>query len=430
MVHSKRGKRQEHIAAKPIFVACQPIFNRKNAIWAHELLFRDSDVAEYARFVDPNRATLDVISEGFSIAQTSLGSEKRLFINFPQELLLNESAFALPPKTCVVELLEDISPVDSVLRACAKLKQNGYLLALDDYVGQPEFEGLLDILDIVKVDILKLDPRAIQELISRLQSRRLTLIAEKIESLRIFNMCLTMGFDLFQGFFFCRPQIFPGSKITSTQYSRFHIIQELSRDDLDIKELAQIVQKDALLSYRLLKFINSAYFGLRSTIHSIQHAISLLGLRQTSQWLRVIILSDVGDSPFISPLTALSAQRAKFLESIAALYPDQNLQPQELFLVGLLSLLDAILGQSMETILENLPLEERIAKVLAHSPTEPQAVWLDLMQAHERGRWAEVDSLIEQLGLHPETVAQTFALSLRWSHAALGFGEEADSPSQ
>jgi len=402
----------------PVFVASQPIFTRNDRVHGYELLFRDGQLQQSANVVDPVQATLDVISYGFDLAASAMGRPKPVYINFPQDLLLERSALALPADQCVVEILETVIPDQEVIEACRDLKNKGYRLALDDFYGQQGYEKLIDLADVIKVDILKMHPREIKKIVDHLSSKNARLLAEKIEHVKIYQYCKQMGFDLFQGFFFCSPQLMSGCKLTPNQSSRLELFKKLSQDKVEPKQVASIIQGDAALSYRLLRYINSAFFGFRSKIKSIEHAVNLLGIIQVSQWLRVVILSDLSTTATGQETSKLAAQRGKFLELLSDSHPEPPFQPHTMFLLGLFSLLDALLGQPMENILQDLPLQENVKAALVSSET-PFAPWIRLVKCMEKGYWEDVATGCRDLGLTQEEAARMYNSAVVWTTRSL-----------
>ncbi|MFN2343775.1 MAG: EAL and HDOD domain-containing protein, partial [Desulfonatronovibrio sp.] len=373
----------------PVFVARQPIFTREDQVQGYELLFRDGQMKSTANVVDPIQATLDVICYGFDLAASTMSRPKPVYINFPQELLIQRSALALPPKQCVVEILETVTPEPEVIEACQDLKDKGYTLALDDFYGQPGYEKLIDLADIVKVDILKMHPREIKKIVAHLSKKNITMLAEKIEHVKIYEFCKQMGFHLFQGFFFCSPKMMSGSKLNPNQSSRFLLFKELSQDNVEMKKISEIIQEDAALSYRLLRFINSAFFGFRSKVTSIKHAVNLLGIIQVSQWLTVALLSDFSTTAPAQEASRLAAQRGKFLELLSANHVNPPFEPHTMFMLGLFSLLDALLGRPLKEILEELPLQDDVKSALSN-PESSFTPWMKLVKSMEKGYWDEV----------------------------------------
>lgn len=404
---------------EPIFVARQPIFNRQQHIWGYELLFRHSDTAAVAQFPDPDEATAKVIADGFTLAAAGLPVETRLLINFPKNLLLNDSIYALPHQSCVVEILETVQPDAQVVQALKTAKKAGYILALDDFVGQPGFEPFLEIADIIKVEVLNQSKAQLLKLTSQLKQGQAKLLAEKVEDRESFEFLRELGYHLFQGFFFSKPEILPGRKISSANLTRLQLMQELAKNDYEVKDLAEIISRDVSLSYRLLNYLNSPAFGLRSTIETIQQAITILGSRSTRQWLMVIILSDLNPSPSAAVLSLQSIQRARFLQ-LAAQQDDFGTphNAERMFLLGLLSMLDVLLGHHMEEIIGNMPLDEEIKAALMDIENDSFA-WLELVRAMEHASWDKATDLLEKFGMGQSRAAMLYAAAGAWANAVI-----------
>ncbi len=405
---------------QPIFIARQPIFDQKDRVQAYELLFRNSQAHLHANISDPIKSTLDVISYGFDLAVSATGGRKPAFINFPQQLLLEKSALALPASLCIIEILETVKPDQEVLDACRFLKEQGYKIALDDFCGQPGQDKLVELADIVKVDILKMPPKEIKQISKYLQQKKVQLLAEKIENVTIYGYCKQMGFNLFQGFFFCSPQLLAGCKLVPQQASRLKLLKSLAQENIELKELARIIQGDAGLSYRLLRFVNSAFFGFRNKISSVQHAVSLLGTKQVSQWLKVSVLSDLSTTPPAAEAASMAAQRGKFLELLSSNHSSPPFASQSMFLLGMFSLLDALLGQPLHELLEDLPIPQDMknALILEETPFTP---WIKLTQYMEKGSWDDVQEAITYLEIDQTTIAMLHSQSLLWTANVLPY---------
>jgi len=402
---------------EPIFVARQPIFDREQDIWGYELLFRHSQEMNTANIVDGELATQKVIADGFALAKFGLPENVKCLINFPKKLLIEDFAFALPPETSVIEILETVKPEPEIIAACKRLKQAGYLLALDDFVGQPGYEPLLMLADVVKVDVMQLTRAQFEELAARLKKYSCLMLAEKVEDGRMFKLAKRLNFDLFQGFFFSRPEVLAGKKLSVEELTKLRLLKELSRDDFEFSEMAEIVQRDVSLTYRLLKYINSAAFGLSNKIESITRAMTLLGKKRLLKWLRVVILSEMSSGPSGREVVLLSAQRGRFLQ-LLALKGQSKLEPEAMFLLGFLSLLDVLLKQPMTELVQELPLDEEIKKGLIDEE-HPCHRWLDLARAQEKGDWPKVAELIEVLRLDPSETAICFTKASLWAHEIL-----------
>ncbi len=404
-------------ALEPVFVARQPIFDRKGEIWGYELLFRGSSSASEACFRDDNVATSKVIGDGFFLTKPSINPNFKILINFPRDLLLSGAAFTLPPELCVIELLESIKPDPEVLAVCDELRRAGYGIALDDYMGQPDFGPLLARADIVKVDILNRQPAHVIRVFNQLKPFGCALLAEKVENRKIHELCHRLGFDLFQGFFFARPELIPGKKLSASEASKLRLLGEMNREFYDLRALAGIIARDISISYRLLRYINSVHFSRPYRVDSIQQALNLLGQRQLSQWLRVTVLSDL-DAGRRTKVTATSAvQRARFLETLA-LRLRAPLAPETMFILGLFSLLDALLGMPMAEALEDLPLDEEVKRTLLGEKTQARE-WLDFVERFERADWKSVLETLHGKGISSEVISKLYIDAMTWTKEVL-----------
>lgn len=403
---------------EPIFVARQPIFDTGMDIWGYELLFRHSGQAGTAQILDPDQATAKVIADGLALALDGLPPGKRLLINFPANLILKEAALALPKDVCVIEILETVDPTPEILDACKKLKAEGYTLALDDFVGQPGYEELIKLTDIVKVEILGQETKDVIKTSQMLRKLGVELLAEKVEDKAQHQLTKTLGYLYFQGYYFSKPVIVPGRKISSSVMARVRILQELSKEDFEVKAISKIFNSDLSLSYRLLQYLNSAAFSLPSKITSISQAVTILGSRQLRQWLMVVMLSDMDPSPKAAELTFASVQRGRFLELLTASMARPDYPPDTMFMLGLFSRLDALLGQPMAEVVKPMPLSDEIKDALLGVENKASAR-LHLLDALDRGDWEAVDAMVDELGLDHEKAAVAHARSSAWAQGLL-----------
>jgi EAL and modified HD-GYP domain-containing signal transduction protein len=418
MTHKKSCEKDE-LRYEPIFVARQPIFDAKLNVWGYELLFRHSGDAKTANVTDQNLATSKVIADGFSLALQGLSPGKRVLINFPAKLIADGTALALPKENCVVEILETVKPTPRVLEACSKLKEAGYTLALDDFVGQPGFEPFLEFADLIKVEILGQTREQIKAITSRFKKTKIKLLAEKVEDKETFEFVKKLGYDYFQGYFFSKPEIVPGRKIASSAMAKIELLKLLNQQDCEFDALSKVIGRDISLSYRLLRFINSSAFSLRYKVESITQAITLLGLRPLKQWAMVVLMSDIDASPRGEVLIYFSLQRARFLEQIQRFMPQRPFQPETMFLLGLFSKLDALLGLPMADILKDMPLDEEVSRALCGIGSEAQT-WLELLDSVERGEWETVQDIIRAYTLPPQGCAVEYMKASTWAHHTLG----------
>ncbi len=405
-----------------IFVARQPVFDCGMNVWGYELLFREGGAVNRAEVADDELATQSVIADGYSLAFSGLSGFYMCLVNFSQGLLLENTAQALPPENTVVEILETVEPLPEVLRACRGLQEQGYKIALDDFLGESGLESFLAIADVIKVDILDMDKPRIREVAQMLASYEARLLAEKVETREIFRECREAGFSLFQGFFFSRPEIIPGRKLAVGELSRLELLKELSQEEIYFSQLAEIIHRDVSLTYRLLRYINSASFSFSQHVESIQRALTLLGRKRLQEWLRVVVLTEMGKGDVGKEIVAMSARRGKFLQLLA---PDleSDFTAESLFLLGFLSLLDVLLQQPMQDILGDLPLSEELQDALLN-PDSPGQKFIQLSRDQERADWAEVGKRIRELGLDAEKTARLNSEARKWADSVLDSAKE------
>lgn len=417
MVDSTQSAQEPH-ASKAIFVARQPIFDVHEKVWAYELLFRKSGHASTADVAEDDLATASVIADGFSLAFSGMSKNRKAFINFPQRLLLDDTVFALPREICVVEVLETITPSPEMVAALLNIKSHGYTLALDDYVGQPGYEDILRLADIVKVDVLGMEPLRLREVCADLRKYGCRLLAEKVEDRATYELTKQLGFSLFQGFFFSRPETMTGSKVPTPVIAKMRLLRALSGDDFDVRELTRIISSDPSVSYRLLNFINSAAFSLRAKIQSIGQALTLLGRQQIKQWFLAVIISDFDSSAKVQEAAYTSLQRARYLESMGKLHHSSMFRAETLFLLGLFSKLDVLLAQPMDKLLQSIPLDKDVEAALLSKPS-PYWAWLSLVEDIEIGNWEDVFQFLDARDLDQQISASNYAEAIVWTQTLL-----------
>ena len=400
-------------------VAQQPIFDNNNSIWGYELLYRRPDAKKTAAFVDGTVATSSVIVNGFDVVRPGLRSEQKVLINFTSDLIVAQVLKLLPPQTCIAEILEDTEPTPEVIAAVHELKAAGYSIAVDDYVGQKNLLPFLPLADILKLDILALPPASIAKHVELLLQYPCKLLAEKVEDHETFIECRKLGFSLFQGYFFSKPELIQGRKISPSQVGQMHILAVCSKDDASISELTESIRYDPVLMLRFLKFVNSAYFEFSAEIKDIQHALSLVGRDTFMHWLCITVLAGMDSAPLSRELAYLAAQRAKFLESLAVLLKKRNCLPpntttHSVFLTGMFSLLESAMAIPLDNILSGIPIDHTIIAAL-HNESSPYQIWHSLMLSYERGEWDKAFVLAETLGLTEAELNDAYANAVQWT---------------
>ena len=398
-----------------VFVARQPIFHRAKNVHGYELLFRSGRENRYDG-TDGDACTLDVIANSFAtIGLDELTAGHRGFINFTRNLLLQDVVNLLPPDQVTVEVLENINPDEEVLAACRRLKDAGYTLALDDFVLTDPNHPLLDLADIVKIDFMATPREEQKRVVDVLNGRKIKALAEKVETDEEFRRAEADGYTYFQGYFFAKPSICEGKDVSANKLARLRLLEQMNRPEISVDETEGIIKQDVALTYKLLRFINSAWFGLRHKISSIRHALVWLGPKEVRKWFALISLRDMGtDKPNELFLRAMT--RAKMAEGVAPIAGMQEAAP-ELFLMGMFSFMDAVLDMPMSEVLTKLPLDDQIKTALLGGSCSYRWVY-DLIAAYERGNWEAFSGHAGQLKLDEDLVPPVFNESIKWANQA------------
>lgn len=398
------------------FLARQPIHDRKGKIFGYELLFR-SGLDNFFDFSDPDRASSRVIANSFllfSIEEMTGGA--LAFLNFTRHVLVHDFGSVLPRDHTVVEVLENVPADAEVVAACRRLKEQGFVLALDDFIDRPEYLPLLELVDIIKVDFLVSDAATRADYAARFLPRGIRLLAEKVETLEDYQMALELGYHFFQGYYFSRPVIVSRKDIPTAKLPYLRILREANAADIDFPKLAEAIQAEVATSYKLLRYINSAFFGLRKPVTSIVQALALLGEREFKKWISLLSLAELTtDKP--TELLNLSLIRGKFCEMAAPLlgYGRRN---EDLFLMGLFSLLDAILDRPLDEVLAAIPMTEDTRGALLGA-TGPLHSLLQLATALERGAWSELPRLTTELQIEEKRLAPLYVAAVQWTNQAV-----------
>lgn len=409
------------LADQQVIVARQPVFDQQGGIWGYELLYRRPPNLAEADISSGTVATAAVIINGFESVRPSLKNAQKVLINFNTELIETEVIRLLPAETCIVEVLEDVRPTPAVLEAVKAIKAAGYTVALDDYTGQESLQPFLSLVDIVKVDVLGRSPRELAGLMLRLRGDRIkaTLLAEKVEDAKTAEFCRQLGFTLFQGYFFSKPELMHGKKVSTSQAVRMHILSLCVGDDVDIDAIGDAVMHDPIITARFLRFVNSAHFGLRRNIQSVHRALALVGPVTFMQWLCVNVLATLENSLVAHELAFLASQRAKFLENLGSELKGRNMlqqgvTPSTLFLTGLFSLLESVMRMPLVEILEGVPVDEDVLTALTGGES-PYSPWLKLMNRYEHGEWETSIDIARTLNLAEKDLSAAYTKALEWS---------------
>jgi len=395
------------------FIARQPIFSLQRDVFAYELLFR-SGIQNSCEGIDLEQASTLMLDTSFLIGLQRLTGGKRAFINCPRDFLLRNYISLFPHDQVVVELLETIEPNEEVVEACRRLKKDGYLLALDDFVETPAWAPLVAMTDFIKVDF-RLTPRVEQRAMAvRHRARGVRMIAEKVETQQEFSEATEMGYTLFQGYFFCRPEMMRQRDIPAFKLAYLELLQAATAPEFDMAELASKIKREVSLTYKLLRYLNSAAFSLRGEIQSIPHALTLLGERELRKWIAVVSVSVMADGK-PDELMTIPLVRGRFCELLAPL-AGMAAHSNDLFLLGLLSVIDAMLDQPLDAVLAELPVRQEIKEALL-AQTGLYRDMLDMAIAHERADWETVAALAVRLGIKESRIPEIFVSAVNWASA-------------
>ncbi len=396
------------------FVARQPILDRKLRVFGYEILYRMGSQDEKSLFVDGDKASLAVIRNLLFLSgnETFTGG-KKAFVNFTQNLLLQEAPYYLPKQWAVIEILEDVDPSPEVLAACQRLRSEGYTLALDDFVlNHTAHYPLVDLAHILKVDVRLTTSNERAQIVRRFSDRVTHFLAEKTETREEFQEALADGFTLFQGYFFSRPVIISRKDIPVFKMNSIRLIRELNRPELDLDALEKVIKRDPSLVYKLLRYINSAFFGLRHKVSSIRHALILLGEQEIRKWATLSIYTRLTiKEPH--ELLRLSLVRAQFLELLAPLV-GMGYEKDQLFLMGIFSVVDALLGRPMEEALEAVPLEDQLKAALLGELNRYRVLY-EIVLGFEHARWETITKICSGLKIDPGAVTCKYLEAVDWA---------------
>jgi c-di-GMP-related signal transduction protein len=397
------------VAPPQLFVARQPILERNGSVYGYELLARSAN-ANIFDGSDPTAATCRTIDTSLLIGTNSLTEGHRAFINCTREILLSDMVTVLPSKTCVLEILEDVEPDRDILERCRKLRADGYTLALDDYTGDLKLAPFFEIAEIIKVDFLATNVLQ-QADFARYARRGFTLLAEKVENREQFELAKKLGYTYFQGYYFARPTVVSSADISLLQAKCLRILQKTFQPDYEPKELAAVIKQEPSLCYRLLRYLDSAAFGLYP-IRSINHALTILGQRETQKWVALLTAVLLGTTT-TTALVSLALIRARFCELMAA---ELDGPSTDYFLAGLLSLMDVLLSQPMSAVLAQLPISAGCRAALEGQENSFRRV-LELGIACERGKWGVLSSQCSALDTAESVAWSCYSQAIEWARS-------------
>jgi len=402
------------------FLARQPILGRDQHLVAFELLFRAAGEHEDARLTDGAAATAAVISHASQLGLEQVVGEQLAFVNVDEVVLMSDFVRFLPPRKVILEILETVKPTEQLLARVAELKALGFKFALDDVVDHTaEVDKLLGLVDVVKIDLKGVHRKALRPLAASLRAVDKKLLAEKVETVEEFQLCLELGFEYFQGYYFARPVILSGRKIAPSKLTILRLL-ELLNADADDAAIETAVKRDALTSLNLLRLVNGRADGsdrrIESRIESVSEAITGLGRKQLRRWLQILLYNTPGAPVELNaPLLQLATTRGKLLELMSLhVHPDNAVCAERAFTVGIMSLADALFSMPMADILDNVELADDVRAALLHREGTfgVMLVVVERLEKADTGR--QFTAALRRLGLTSKQVREIELEAFDW----------------
>ncbi|WP_404402663.1 HDOD domain-containing protein [Idiomarina seosinensis] len=395
------------------YIARQPILDTEKKLFAYELLFRDGFNNAFPK-IDSNEATQRLIENGeFSSGFKSITANYKAFINFTEHAILKGLPELLPKNDIVIELLETVTPSEAVLAAVKQLKSEGYILALDDFEYYSDWDPFLPFIDIIKLDFRALTEKQIRQQMAYRSSFSGVYLAEKIETYEEFHQARELGFGYFQGYFFARPEVLKRKSLPVSHKIYLELLETLSNPDYDPDYVARLVEHDAGISYKLLRFVNSAFFSRRSQINSLKQAVVRLGQAEIRKFLAIIATASLGEQK-PNELLRLLMTRAKFCEQLARSNVRYGADPDTAFLIGLLSKLDALMDDDLPYLLNYIAASDVICKALLEK-RGPIAFFIGTSEALEQAHWEAVTNASTKLKLEERKLMQLYHGAANWA---------------
>ena len=392
-----------------IYIARQPIYDAQLKVVAYELLFRSGQTTNAADFLDGDEATRNVIVNSITeIGMDQLVGPHRAFINLTHNHVLQMAEQPMPElkDRLVLEVLEDIKADKEIIEAVTKLANDGFTIALDDFIYSESLQPLVEVSDIIKIDLMALTVEELEVHVKKLSNGKRKLLAEKVETKEEFERCKELGFDYYQGYFFSKPQIIKGKSLPANKVAILSLLAKLQDNESTNEQLAEIISQDLTMSVRVLRYINSAQFGFSREVNSIQQAIMMLGRTTIRNLATLLSMSQIKDKPH--ELLVISMIRSKMAENIAK---QVKMDKEICFTIGLFSIIDTLMDQDMEVLIEGLPLTENIRAALIRHEGELGKI-LNCVLAYENGDWENAN----YENLSANDIRECYLNALNWSN--------------
>lgn len=402
-----------------VFVARQPIYDENRKVRAYELLYRENLENFFREDMSPSKTTAMLLTNSYlSIGIENLLDKETLgFINFDSKLILNKIPLLLDNKQVVIEILESVNPTKEIIDSLKELKSHNYTLAIDDFIYKSSHQEIAEIVDIIKVDFLKNSKEEI-EIISKFWNNK-CLLAEKVENEYMFRYAKNLGYSLFQGFYFSKPIILKGKHLQENYNIYLKILGELSQPEPSYDAISKAIESDVAITYKLLKLVNSK-FSLLSKVHSIKHALAIMGIQEIRKWLSLIMVRDFSEDKN-SKILQTALIRSKFSDQICDKSYVFKQKKQELTLLCLISKLDLLLNQDMKKILKSLPVEEQIKSALLLDSNSELFPIYELILNYENGKWEQCEKISRNNGINPDFLPIMYFESIKWTNELLEY---------
>lgn len=392
------------------YIARQPILDSHKRTVGYELLFRDGPKNTFPE-IDPDLATSRLLSDHFLSTHYSTLGNKLGFVNFPYQSLINRVPTLFPADNLIVEVLEDCAPTQELLHAIREMAAKGYRIALDDFVPSVEWKAFLPFVSIIKFDIQQFPIDKAAKFIAKLKHTKIDFLAEKVETHQEFEQAKQAGFDLFQGYFFSKPEMIQRRALEPAFLTIVHLIKEIAKPQIDYTTLEELVSKDVTLSFKLLAFVNSSAL-ISAKIQSFRQALVYLGEERLRKFISLVAIASTHESK-PDYLYGLSIQRARYCELLFS-YCDSDVEPGSAFLTGMFSLLDSLLDQPMDLLMEKMPIDNAVKVALKNGDGLLGDI-LAVTRAYEKGDWDQVALVNQRLGLPADTLSQCYDSAVQWT---------------
>jgi c-di-GMP-related signal transduction protein len=399
-----------------MYIARQPIFTVHKKLFAYELLYRGTESTPL-HHVSGNRATTRLLSSSFLTEGIDvISAGKPCFINFTEDLILKNIPLSFPKSQIVIEVLEDVKPTKDVIKACRNFVREGYTLALDDFIYDRSFEPLIELAQIIKIDVRLTPLDTIFKTLRKLSRFQVKLLAEKVECIDEFEKANKLGFHYYQGYFFNKPEKIHIKELTAVKLNLLNLMAEVTKKSTTMEKLHKIISVDIAISYKLLRFLNSAYFYRLQKVKTVRHAIAYLGEKELRRFILLAIVSELATNK-PNELIRFSLVRAKFCELLALSSRYKEIA-DEIFLMGLFSFIDTMLDSNMSNVMDKLPLQDKVKEALSQG-TGPCAPFLHAVISYERRQKEAFVTMAQTLEVDLSTIPEMYLTATKYANGLM-----------